>query len=401
MFPDRTDTSTDARLRMALTAARMGIWEWDVGGDHVYWSPEVEALFGSPPGAFPPTFAAFLELVHPDDRDDLQRCVKNALRGSSDRFALDHRATRPDGSRIWLHCTGVVRRADDGVPERMIGTVADITEQKSLEAQLREAQKMEGLGRLAGGIAHDFNNLLTIVLGEIELLQFESELAPHVDASLHNVVDAAHRGQLLTRQLLTFARQRALQEDSKDAGETLHHLKPMLRRLAGSGINTEIVIEEGLGEVLVTHAQIEQVLMNLVLNAKEAMPRGGKLTLLAEALEIDEQDLDAPAAGLGRGVPAGTWLHVTVADTGPGIDETVLNHIFEPFFTTKPEGTGLGLSTCYGIVDQCGGVIWADTRPGGGTVFHVLVPHVKRLPRTNQVRKPSESGAAQSAQSED
>ena len=363
MQPDESSLSAESRLRMALSAAQMGIWQWDVAQNHVYWSPEVEALFGVAAGAFPPTFEAFVDLVHPDDRDGLQSAVNKALTDPAARYDIEHRAVRPDGKNLWVHCTGVVDRDDKGRPTGMVGTVADITSRKGLEKQLHQSQKMEGLGRLAGGVAHDFNNLLTVILGEIELLRRDEKLDANATESLANAHEAARRGQKLTRQLLTFAQQQALHIEAVDANVALQRLEPMLARLAGARVTTEVVVTKKLGSVMVDHTQLEQVMMNLVLNARDAMPDGGTLRIEAR-----------PTQPPGSGDRANHGVHITVADTGSGIDELVMSQLFDPFFTTKKTGTGLGLSTCYGIVNRSGGRIWAENRPAGGAIFHFELP---------------------------
>ncbi|MBK8099791.1 MAG: PAS domain-containing protein [Planctomycetes bacterium] len=371
-----SDAAMRERLQLALGAARMGIWEWDIASDKVVWSPEAEALFGVAPGTFPPDFPSFCELVHPDDRQLLATRAQRALAQVGERYEVSHRVCRRDGSQFWAHCTGLVMRNDQGQPVRMIGTIADVTSVKDLEDQLRHAQKMESIGRLAGGIAHDFNNLLTVVTGEAELLGRQVEPAGAVAGSLRNLREAATRGRNLTRQLLTFARRQDLEVSLVDPASLVQRAEPLLRRLAG--VDAELVVRLGspLGMIRVDGSQIEQVLMNLVLNAREAMPRGGRITLTVDTVDAPDPQ-----------------VRFAVTDTGIGIPAAARERLFEPFFTTKATGTGLGLSMVYGIVTQCGGRIVVDSAPGAGATFVVLLPQVAAAPVTASVPETVATGA--------
>ncbi|MGH9804980.1 MAG: PAS domain S-box protein, partial [Candidatus Acidiferrales bacterium] len=249
----------------------------------------------------------------------------------------------------------------------------DITERRTLEEQLRQSQKMEAVGRLAGGIAHDFNNLLMVIAGHGELLHDklpkESPLLRHAD----EIRQTADRATALTRQLLAFSRRQVLQPRVLDLNSVVGDMESMLGRLIGEDIELVTRLNPELGRVKADPSQLEQVLMNLVVNARDAMPEGGKLTLVTDNVQLDEAYSNAHVA-----VKPGEYVMLAVSDTGRGMEKEILAHAFEPFFTTKEKGkgTGLGLATAYGIVKQSGGNIWVYSEPGHGTTFKVYLPRV-------------------------
>jgi nitrogen-specific signal transduction histidine kinase len=247
----------------------------------------------------------------------------------------------------------------------------DISEMKRLEAQFRQAQKMEAVGRLAGGVAHDFNNLLTVIQGYGELLAKSLEGDPERRESMDEIVKAAERAAALTRQLLAFSRQQVLEMRVLDVGAVVADIEKMLKRLIGEDVEIVVVMPPALGRVKADPGQIEQVLLNLAVNARDAMPEGGRLTL-----ELADVELDAPLAASHEAIPPGRYVVISMSDTGCGMDAETLGHIFEPFFTTKEKGkgTGLGLATVYGIVRQTGGYVAVKTAPGAGTTLRIYLP---------------------------
>ena len=260
---------------------------------------------------------------------------------------------------------------EHGQPVQIIGTVQDITDYKQLEEQFLQAQKLEGLGRLAGGIAHDFNNLLTVIDGYSHLAHRETREGDPIRDYIDEVQRAAHSATALTRQLLVFSRKQVIQAQPVDLNGVVSDVQKMLHRMVGEDINLTVKLSSAVGPIMADPGQMQQVLMNLVVNARDAMPRGGSIFLETSSITIDEAYQERHAD-----VRPGSYVLLAVSDTGIGMDDTVKSRIFEPFFTTKPRGvgTGLGLSTVYGIVKQSGGWIWVYSEVGKGTTFKVYLP---------------------------
>jgi PAS domain S-box-containing protein len=262
-----------------------------------------------------------------------------------------------------------------GVPVGIEAICRDISERKQLEEQLRQAQRLEAVGRLAGGIAHDFNNLLTVISGYAETLL--DEVDPRSQADLKQIAVAAERAALLTRQLLAFSRRQVLEPTVFNPNEVVNGIAPMLTRLIGEHIELVAVADPDIALVCADAGQLEQVLVNLAVNARDAMPDGGKLTIQTGNAELDES-----YAAQHAGSRSGLHAVISVSDTGTGMDAETLAHMFEPFYTTKPvgKGTGLGLATVYGIVRQSGGNVWVYSEVGIGTTFKVYLPAAERHP---------------------
>ncbi|HEY7698719.1 MAG TPA: PAS domain S-box protein, partial [Vicinamibacteria bacterium] len=291
--------------------------------------------------------------------------------------------TRKDGAAITVRLSGRPLSGDDGLPVGFEMIAEDVTERRLLEEQFRQAQKMEAVGRLAGGIAHDFNNLLTAVSGYADLLRVRMPTDDPRRAYAEEISAAADRAAALTRQLLAFSRRQILQPRVVSLEEMVKNVERMLGRIIGEDIELETRLE-ARGSVRADVSQLEQVLLNLAVNARDAMPVGGKLLIETADSEVLEGDERHP----GRGpMPPGSYVCLAVSDTGIGMDRSALSHIFEPFFTTKEpgKGTGLGLATVYGIVKQSDGFIWVSSEPGRGARFEVYLPRVQEAveaPRT-------------------
>jgi signal transduction histidine kinase/ActR/RegA family two-component response regulator len=309
--------------------------------------------------------------VVPEDHHVVHAAEEASSRGSS--FQAEYRLTRKDGKIIWVSDNAVVISGNDSHPV-MEGLIVDITDRKLLENRLQQSHRMEAVGRLAGGIAHDFNNLLTIIKGYAEMALNRPGVPPEFTADVHQIGNAAERASTLIRQLLAFSRKQVLQPKSLDLNSIVESLDKLLNRLMGADIQMKTACSANIGRVKADPAQIEQVIMNLVVNARDAMPKGGRLTI-----ETANVDLDANYARDHVSVKPGPYVMLAVSDTGMGMDAETQAHIFEPFYTTKGggRGTGLGLSTVYGIVKQSGGYIWVYSEPGKGTTFKVYLPRVE------------------------
>jgi nitrogen-specific signal transduction histidine kinase/ActR/RegA family two-component response regulator len=264
----------------------------------------------------------------------------------------------------------------------------DVTERRALEEQLRQSQKMEAVGRLAGGVAHDFNNLLTVIRGYSELMLEEFADSDPLRDEVEEIKKAADRASGLTRQLLAFSRQQVLAPKVLDLNIVVGNMERLLKRLLGENIRLGSSLANELGRVKADPGQIEQVIMNLAVNAKDAMPRGGKLTI-----ETANADLDETYTHEHVGAKPGKYVMLAVSDTGSGMSQDIRQRVFEPFFTTKEigKGTGLGLSTVYGIVKQSEGYIWVYSEPGRGTSFKVYLPRVDEPADARPAPEPAKS----------
>jgi signal transduction histidine kinase/DNA-binding response OmpR family regulator len=359
------------RLNLALGAARVGTWSWDVPSDVLTWDEHLHRLYRLAPGSFQGNYAAFLALVHADDRGRVAEEFRRALMGH-EPFDSEYRIVWPGRGGRMLAARGEVIHDESGQAERMTGVCWDLTERKELEGQLRQSQKMEAIGRLAGGVAHDFNNLLTVINGYSQLALDKVGTTTPIRRELLEIQQAGVRAAGLTRQLLAFSRLQVLQPRVLDLNVVVREVEGLLRRVIGEDIDLVAELAPVLGAVCADPGQLEQVLMNLAVNARDAMPMGGRLVIATGNCAA------LPGGVTSRPQPQpGGWVRLTVRDTGTGMDDETLSHIFEPFFTTKEpgKGTGLGLSTVQGIVEQSGGCLTVASAPGGGTVFDIYLPH--------------------------
>jgi PAS domain S-box-containing protein len=359
---------SEARLMRALEGAGDGFWDIDIVGPDDYFSDRALEIFGFAREEW--STAVYRSAIHPEDRDRVLALQQAHIADDRGPYEAEYRFTRKDGAVIWIRDRGRVAERDAaGRATRVAGSVADVTEQRRLEEQLRQAQKMESIGRLAGGIAHDFNNLLTVILGYARML--EERLGPEDRADLEQVIQAGEKAADLTKQILAFSRKQVLAPVDLDLNTLVGKVLAMIGRMIGETIDVDFIPGRDLGNIFADPTQIEQVLMNLCINARDAMPGGGRITIETENVLIDGNFIKThPWAKRGR------YVLLSVSDTGHGIPSEDLGQIFEPFYTTKAagRGTGLGLSTVYGIVKQHDGSITVDSEVGRGTTFEIYLP---------------------------
>jgi two-component system, cell cycle sensor histidine kinase and response regulator CckA len=368
----------EEQQRLALSAAELGIWRHDVVARRMHFDERAMAHLGLDRADL--TTEEFIERLHPDERVNVLRSMQQLHDGQgAGRRAVEHRVVLPSGEVRWLLVNVHVRFEGEGAGRKPVASVVtsrDITEakraeqrQRDTEEQLRAVQKMEAIGRLAGGVAHDFNNLLSVILSYAEAVMADLPPPNALRGDLEQVIRAAKRAEGLTSQLLSFSRHQVWRPQSVDLSVLLQNTSKMLRRLIGENIELDVTFEENLFRTRADPGQLEQVLMNLAVNARDAMPDGGRL-----AIRTANANVDPTRAALLQ-VEPGDFVELTVSDTGCGMDPETLRRIFEPFFTTKGigKGTGLGLSTVYGIVRQSGGNIIAESAPGAGACFRIYL----------------------------
>jgi len=350
----------------------------DGSGNRLYNSPSYQRLLGYSPEELKRTTG--FEQIHPDDRRKVIEAAAEAKRSGVGR-SVEYRIRHKDGRWMSLESTASVVRSSSGDVEKLVIVNRDITERKDLEKQLLLSHKLEAIGRLSGGVAHDFNNLLGVILGYCEELQKHIPSDDPYREAVDEIQNAGKRAASLTQQLLAFSRKQVLEPQVLDLNTIVDEAGKMLERLIGEDISLEIVPAGQIGTVKADRSQIERVILNLAVNARDAMPQGGKLIIEAADVELDEttqtlHPCDAP----------GPYVMLKVTDTGCGMDAELQSRIFEPFFTTKEQGTGLGLATVYGVVKQSGGYISVESETGKGTTFRIYLPRVSRAAeKINQI----------------
>ncbi|MQA31807.1 MAG: PAS domain S-box protein [Luteitalea sp.] len=367
----RTADQERMSLDAAQEIAQIGSWTWQRGPGEGSVRGSVEAcrIFGASPDHFALTSDALLSSVYPDDHDTVRRATAAALAGG-ESHEIEHRIVRPDREVRWLHVKARVVRNARGTAVRMAGTIQDITERRMLEEQLRQSQKLEAIGRLAGGVAHDLNNSLTAIVGYTELAQAALAETHPAWPDVREIRRAAERAESVMRQLLAFSRKQRLQPRVFQLSRSIESLGRMLARLLG-GMEIDTAIDDTLPPIYGDPGQIEQAVINLVVNARDAMGNRGRLSIRLRLAHIDETF----AVAHGPMAP-GEYVELSVSDTGAGMSLDTQSHMFEPFFTTKEvgKGTGLGLSMVYGTVKQSGGFIFVESEVGRGTTFRIYFP---------------------------
>ena len=362
----------ETRLLLALEAAALQTWVVDL-------EPDRRVAAAAPPDRT--SRDQLLGRVHPADRDRVGHAITAAVETGTG-FEVEFRTGNEASDDQWAELRGQVYPAESGHPARLIGVMRDTTERRRVERQLIQSQKMEAIGNLAGGIAHDFNNLLTGIIGYLAFAQRRLDPGTPVRADIDQVERAARRAAALTSQLLSYARRQMVVPTLVDLNAAVGAMEPMLRRLLGEDVEVTIVPETGLWAVRVDGGQLEQVILNLAANARDAMPEGGTLTIRTRNTTLTADDARRQPE-----VRPGEYATLVVSDNGVGMTPEVQAHIFEPFFTTKPPGagTGLGLAMCYGIAKQADGHIMVESAPGEGATLTVLLPRASgELPITGE-----------------
>lgn len=359
------------RLILAQQAAKMGTFEWDLKAGAVIWSRELESLYGVTPGAFDGNYDAWIQTLHPDDRSAIELALQQAV---TDQKPLDaeFRIIRRDGAVRWISVKSNVFCDANSQPQRIVGIHMDLTEKKDLEAQFLRAQRLESLGTLASGIAHDLNNILTPILGIAQLLPLRfPELPQPIFPLLDALESSARRGSDLIKQILSFARGVEGKHISLQLSHVLREIHLIINQTLPKSIEISLSLDPDLWMITGDVTQLHQVLMNLCVNARDAMAEGGSLCIAADNIEFDE----TTAHDFLEAHP-GYYVRITVADTGKGMAPEILARIFDPFFTTKDigKGTGLGLSAVMGIVKSHGGFVDVKSEVNQGSQFAIYLP---------------------------
>ena len=362
---------SEARLVEAQRRARLGSWDRDLETGTVSCSAEMCRLFGLPSDTTAVTLEMVLEKIHPSDRPDVASLIKSKVRDGGS-FEIDFRVVTPEGDSRHIRVQAEVILGDDGAPRRTAGTAQDVTELRQLEEQVRQAHKMEAVGNLTGGLAHEFNNLLMVVRGNLELLQNRVGDDKVLGRYLTFAMAGADRGADLTNRLLAFARKQPLRPEACDLNDIVQGMQDVLRQTLGETITIDSTLSEDLWPSRIDRGLLENALLNLAINARDAMPEGGGITISTANETLDRRMAEA----LSNDLSPGDYVKVSVSDTGCGMSEATIAQSFEPFFTTKDagKGTGLGLSMVYGFAKQSEGHADIDSKLGKGTTVHLYLP---------------------------
>jgi len=373
---------SEQRLANAQRMTHIGNWELDFATDRLVWSDEIYRIFEIDPQKFSASYEHFLEIIHPDDREQVNIAYTESVKNKTP-YSIEHRIQVSNGTIKYVQEHGETFYDAEGYPIRSVGTVQDITERVSMEEALRRSQKMDAIGQLSGGVAHDFNNQLGVVIGYLDFLR--NHFSP--DEKPRQWVDIAIKSTLrcmdLTQQLLTFSRHQAKEKRVVDLNTTLNEMKAMITRSVTPEVMVQYFLADNLWQTEINLGEFQDAILNLVINARDAMPNGGKLLI-----ETSNKYLDASYAARNPGVEPGAYVQLMLSDTGTGIDKETMEHIFEPFFTTKPtgKGTGLGMAMVYGFVKRYGGNIKVYSELGVGTTMRLYLPRTTASESTTTIQ---------------
>ncbi|RUO56798.1 PAS domain-containing protein [Pseudidiomarina homiensis] len=361
------------RFDLMSKATNDAIWDWDFTTDKVWWNQGFEDMFGYDRTTLESGPESWSNRIHPDDLDEVLHSIHDAIDSDATRWQMEYRFMHANGEPITVMDRGFIARNADGKATRMVGSMMNITERRQLEQRLQQAQKLEAVGQLTGGVAHDFNNLLTVILGNSEVLDLRLSEQPELKALAQMSLTAAERGAELTQRLLAFARRQPLEPTTVNIYETVVGMEPLLRRTLPESIALEFTVTEQPWPCQVDVHQLESALLNLCLNARDAMPKVGRIVV-----DLYNQSFDEDSADMARG----DYVAVAVSDNGVGMSADAVQQAFEPFFTTKEvgKGSGLGLSMVYGFMKQSGGHAKIYSEPGEGTTVRLFFPRVDAEP---------------------
>ncbi|MDD3523449.1 MAG: response regulator, partial [Candidatus Cloacimonetes bacterium] len=374
-------------LQATQTLSKLGGWEYDLDTQETYWTDEMYRLHDLDKDCAPEELAYLSMAGYPDESKALLKQYIEDLATNGNPYNLETWYTTKRGRKIFIRASAEAKW-EDGRIRRIMGTFQDITESKEAEIrqhelmeQLRQAQKLDSIGQLAGGVAHDFNNVLTVILGYSEEIMNNLHDQDPLRQDIQEIINAGQRASSLTRQLLTFSRKQVIKPELINLNDTITNLSKMLMRLIGEDVDFILNLGDDVPSIMADIGQIEQVIMNLVINAREAMQMGGRLTISTFKYEAEPEFRKHH-----RMIAGNTFAVLKVEDTGCGMDKSTLEHIYEPFFTTKAKGhgTGLGLPTVYGIVRQASGHINVDSAPGKGATFVIMLPATNDELQTEQ-----------------
>jgi two-component system cell cycle sensor histidine kinase/response regulator CckA len=373
--------------QLVARATNDAIRDWELPNGNLTWHQGLETLLGYAPTTAENTIAFWRQHVHPADRVRIEASVKEALAGNIDTWSGEYQIERGDKRYIRVLERAVIVRDENGGAVRFVGALMDVTE---LQDQLCRSQKMEAFGQLAGGVAHDFNNFLTTILGYSDLVVAEVEGRGAVAKYISEIRGAAGRAASLTQQLLAFSRKQPLEPRVLEVNGLISNLERSILRLLGEHISVfcELLPEKKTAYIKIDPSQFTQIIVNLAVNARDAMSPGGTLTLRTSILNVN----DSSPQRFDPELQPGDYVVISVIDNGCGMSDEVKAHLFEPFFTTKGDqhGSGLGLAACYGIIRQSGGHIALESAPGKGTAVHIYLPEVP-APKSGGYRKPRSS----------
>lgn len=364
-------STSNERFSLVMKATNDVIWDWDIDAGTLWWNENLQSVFGYDRARIERGPEAAANRIHAEDKERVLQSFYAAIDGPASIWMEEYRLLHADGHPLTIIDRASIIRNTEGRAVRAVGSMVDVTEGRDMESRLRQAQKLEAVGQLTGGVAHDFNNLLTVILGNADLICENPGDSQQVQTLAAMIGTAAEHAEELTKRLLAFSRKQPLDPRLVDAGVLIEGMKGLLQRTLTESIVIHMSRGQGLWQTEIDPSQLDSAILNLALNARDAMPEGGHLTIEAANAVLDDD-----YAAREQDVLAGQYVMITVTDTGQGISADVLAHVFEPFFTTKEvgKGSGLGLSMVYGFVKQSGGHIRIYSEPGEGTSVRLYFP---------------------------